>query len=150
MNRGDKWRRVFAGAFFAAAGGSACWLAYASPDSAAAVRTDSLFPRAIAISLIVLGIVAGARDFRIDTGTAVAWRLRPFLLVTGSVIAFAAVIGRGGLLPAIFASVVISALGSRDARLGQSVALGVCVAGIVALLFVGLLGQPMKLIAGWP
>lgn len=146
-----KWMPATAGAFLAVVGGGAFWMMRASADSAPVVRADGLFPRIIAIGLAIFGVLAAARDFRaIARQVSINWRFRPCLLVTGSVIAFAVIIGPGGLLPAVFVSVLISAFGARGARLGQSIALALCVAAVVALLFVGLLGQPMKLIVGWP
>ena len=151
MTAHGKWMPAFAGLSFAIIGAGAFWLMRVSADGAAAVQTDSFFPSAVAISLLVFGTLTAARDFRSSSLRAMPEsQFRPCVLVTGSVIAFATIIERGGLLPAVFVSVMIAAFGSRQARLGQNITLSLCVATAIALVFVGLLGQPMKLIVGWP
>lgn len=114
------------------------------------LQADRVFPRIIAIGLVVGGVVTAARDTRTSTPPATPAPWRPLFLVTGGVIAFAVIIGPAGLIPAVFAGAVISAFGSREARLRQTIVLGFCVAAVIALLFVGLLRQPMELVVGWP
>ena len=75
--------------------------------------------------------------------------LRACLAVTGSVGLFALLIERAGLVPAVIASVVAASLGTAGMRLRDALLLSVCLATVVALLFVGLLGQPLALIAGF-
>lgn len=74
--------------------------------------------------------------------------LRPSLAVTSSVLAFALLIERAGLIPAVIATVLVAALGSRESHPRETVVLAVCLAAAMALLFVGLLGQPFNLLAG--
>jgi len=150
MRERGKWRPAFIGVFFAIIGGGGFLFIRVSADGAAAARADNLFPSVVAMGLFLAGLVTASRGFRDAAADATDSRSRACILVIGSVVAFAAIIGRGGLLPAIFVCVLISAFGSRHARLGQSIVLGLCVAVAIAVLFVGLLGQPIKLIAGPP
>jgi hypothetical protein len=73
---------------------------------------------------------------------------RACLAVSGSVLTFALLIERAGLLPAIVATVLVAALASRASRLRETLIFAVCLAAVVGLLFVGLLGQPIPLIVG--
>jgi hypothetical protein len=73
---------------------------------------------------------------------------RACLAVSGSVLAFALLIECAGLLPAVVATALVAALGTRTSRLRETFIFAVCLAAVVALLFVGLLGQPITLLVG--
>ncbi len=72
--------------------------------------------------------------------------LRPCLAITTSVLVFALLIERAGLIPAVSATVLIAALGSPRARVRDVVILCVCLAAAMSLLFVVLLDQPFRLL----
>lgn len=78
-----------------------------------------------------------------------AMALRPLLAVLSSVLAFALLIERAGLVLAVVVSVLVACRGSRETTVREALLLSVCLAGAVALLFVGMLGQPFRLIT-WP
>lgn len=75
--------------------------------------------------------------------------LRPLLAVVSSVLSFALLIERAGLMLAVVVSVLVACGGSKDTTVREALLLSVCLAGAVSLLFVGMLGQPFRLIA-WP
>jgi hypothetical protein len=74
---------------------------------------------------------------------------RACVAVSTSVAAFALLIESTGLLPAVVAAVMIAAQAAGAARLRDTLTLALCLAAAVALLFVGLLRQPFRLIAGF-
>jgi hypothetical protein len=76
-------------------------------------------------------------------------RLRTCLAVSGSVLVFAFLIERAGLLPAVVATVFVAALASRPVRPWETLILAAIVAAVVALVFVSLLGQSLDLLAGF-
>lgn len=78
-----------------------------------------------------------------DAGT------RACLAVSASVMAFALLVETAGLLPAVMATVSIALLGAGVARARQVLLFAAGIAAAVAVLFVGLLGQPIALIAGF-
>lgn len=84
------------------------------------------------------------------TATPVSSRswIRACLAVSGSVLVYAFLIERAGLLPAVVATVVVAALGSRPIRPKDTLILAVSLAAVVALVFVGLLGQSIDLLVG--
>ena len=116
-----------------------------TPDREIVLR----FPRIIAAGLVIIGAITVGRDFRRAGAPSEKPPLRPLLFVSGSVVAFAVLIEATGLLPAVSASVTIAALGFRGTRWSQVLILAVLLALAIALLFVGLLNQPMKLISGF-
>ncbi len=74
--------------------------------------------------------------------------VRPCLAVGGSILIYALLIERAGLLPAVVATVFVAALGSRPFRPVETLLLAVSVTIAVALIFVSLLGQSIDLLAG--
>lgn len=72
--------------------------------------------------------------------------LRPCLAITTSVVTFALLIERAGLIPAVSMTVLIASLGSPRARVRDVVILCVCLAAAMSLLFVVLLDQPFTLV----
>lgn len=75
-------------------------------------------------------------------------RVGACLAVSGSVLIYALLIERVGLLPAVVATVFVAALGSRPFRPRETLILAVSLAAAVALVFVSLLGQSIELLVG--
>jgi hypothetical protein len=75
-------------------------------------------------------------------------RVRACLAVSGSVLIFAFLVERAGLLPAVVVTVFVAALGSRPMRPWETLILAVSLAAAVALVFVSLLGQSIDVLAG--
>jgi hypothetical protein len=73
---------------------------------------------------------------------------RVCLAVCGSVLAFAILIPRAGLLPAVVATVFVAALGLRPFRPLETLFVAVSLAAGVALVFRVMLGQPIDLLFG--
>jgi putative tricarboxylic transport membrane protein len=73
---------------------------------------------------------------------------RACLAVSGSVLIYALLIERAGLLPAVVATVFVAALGSHPPRPLQTLIFAVGLAAAVALIFVAMLGQSIDLIVG--
>jgi hypothetical protein len=64
-------------------------------------------------------------------------------------LAFALLIERAGFLAAVMVTVLLASLGSRELRVRQALILAVAVAAVMAVLFVGVLDQPFKLVAAF-
>jgi Tripartite tricarboxylate transporter TctB family len=97
----------------------------------------------VALANLVDGLGTAAPVDTMMAGSA----LRPCLGVAGSVVAFALLIERVGYLAAVMVTVLIASLGSRELTVRQALMLAVVVAAVMAVLFVGLLDQPLHLIA---
>lgn len=75
--------------------------------------------------------------------------VRPGLAITGSVLVFALLIERAGLVPAVGVTVLVATLGAGTATIRQAVICALCLAVAMAVLFVGLLKQPFQLFSGY-
>jgi hypothetical protein len=74
---------------------------------------------------------------------------RPCLAIAASVVAFALLIERLGYLAAVMVTVFVASLGSRELNVRQALMLAVAIAAAMAVLFVGLLDQPLPLVAAF-
>jgi hypothetical protein len=75
--------------------------------------------------------------------------IRPCIAIAGSVVTFALLIERAGYLAAVLLTVLVASFASRELSLRHTLLLAAGVAAVMAVLFVGLLGQPLDLIAWW-
>jgi hypothetical protein len=78
--------------------------------------------------------------------TAGASAPRACLAVVGSVVCFALLIERTGLIPAVIATVLVASRGSRDTSARDAIVFGVCLAVAMSVLFVVLLRQPLAVL----
>ncbi|MBU6270278.1 MAG: tripartite tricarboxylate transporter TctB family protein [Betaproteobacteria bacterium] len=74
------------------------------------------------------------------------WRLRPMVLVLGSLVVFALCIERTGLLIASTLAVALAALAAPSPRLREIVLLALCMAGFACLLFPFALNLPLRIL----
>lgn len=74
---------------------------------------------------------------------------RPCGAIVASVLVFAVLIERGGLIPAVILTVLVASQASRELRPRGALLLALGLAAFVSLIFVGLLAQPFTLIAGF-
>jgi hypothetical protein len=69
--------------------------------------------------------------------------------ITGSVLVFALLIERVGYLAAVMSTVLMASFASRERNVPQALLLALLVTAVMAVLFVGLLDQPLHLVAGF-
>jgi putative tricarboxylic transport membrane protein len=140
-------RDVWAGVPLVAIGALCYYFSQAGGSSVD--QTRNLFPRVIGICLIVVGMVIALRGILAGDKTPAAYSVRSCAAITGGVVAFAILIERAGLGLAVIAAVVLSTLGYRGSRLGAGIVFAVGMVAAMYVLFVGILGQPIKLAPGF-
>lgn len=101
------------------------------------------FPALMGGVLIVLGLVIGAHDVVRDADRA-AVDARAFFFVCLSILAFAAGLAWFGAVPAILAAVMVSALARRRPDLLSALIAGAVVSLFSWLVFIVVLGLPMR------
>jgi hypothetical protein len=74
--------------------------------------------------------------------------MRALIAVTGSVAVFAVLVERAGLLAAVAATTLVATVGAGRLTPWTASSYAVALAVLVALLFVGGLGQPLPLLPG--
>ncbi len=135
-----------AGLLFMAIGATAVAVAAHYPFGATRNMGPGYFPVVLGGILILLGAVIAGRAIRSrEIATLPTVRIRPLLLVTLSLLVFAALLERFGLVPAIVAAVVVSCLGGHDLRWREVLLLAaILAAGSVLIFHIGL-GLPFTL-----
>lgn len=105
------------------------------------------FPLLLAISGAVLGGIALVVAVVAPSPTHEAFDLRRFLFVSAAFVVFALAIQPAGLFLTIIVTTLVASFAHRDAKLVESLALGIGVAVAIWLIFVVLLGLPVRV---WP
>ncbi len=94
-----------------------------------------------------LGLIIALRGFTIDGPALAAWAWRPLIALSASLIAFALLLERGGLVIAIIVTTQVASLATPHHRPLSTFLLGVVLSAMSAALFIGLLGLPLTI---WP
>jgi len=104
-------------------------------------------PRTLSWVLGGLGVLIAGRAFTIDGPRLDSWALRPLAALTASILVFAFLLERAGLMIAIIVTVAVARMAAPGLKLSQVIGVGVVLAVGSALLFVSLLGLPLRI---WP
>jgi len=104
-------------------------------------------PMLLSYGLIIIGAMIAIRaiwqgESRIDPGY---WR--PMVFVLGSILVFALLIPRGGLVLSTLLVTIISSFWARETLWRNTIGLGILMALSTALVFIKLLGLPISV---WP
>lgn len=141
MLRSD-WQNILGGLALLAIGGFFLSGALEMPLGTARRMGPGYFPAMLAIIIIVLGLVILLPAFlRQGELPRPAWR--PFLAVLASVAAFALTMRPLGLIPAVVATVLVSAVADRNSRPLAAIVLAAALALASWVIFVFALGLPL-------
>lgn len=143
-------RDLWAGLIYLALGVTVVWIGRGYAQGTSARMGPGYFPTVLGVLLAFLGALSIARAF-VRPGepiSAIAWR--PLLLILGATVVFGLLLPGGGLLLALPALIVVSALASRYSRVDAgSIAALIGIVVFCYLVFVKGLGVPMPLLGSW-
>jgi hypothetical protein len=107
------------------------------------------FPRVLAGILMTFGVFVLIRG--IFTGEKVKgrWGWKPLAFIIVSLVVFGWTMDRVGLIPALVAMFIISALGGHEFRWKEVAILTVVMSAFAVGVFVYALGLPYQLFPGW-
>ena len=94
------------------------------------------FPRILGILLIALGAVLALRALRLQGAPIPGWRLRPLLIVLGSVVLFGAIVQSVGVALSTVILIVTASAASHEFRPLESVIAGLLLAALAVGVFV--------------
>lgn len=100
-------------------------------------------PIVLAWILAGLGVLIAVRGLTTDGPRLEAWAWRPLIALTASLVCFALLLERGGLVAAIIATTVVSSLAAPGIRVLPTILLGVTLSALSTVLFIWLLGLPL-------
>jgi hypothetical protein len=142
-NPKDFW----AGALFVAFGLAAVILGSRYNLGTAARMGPGYFPRILGLLLIALGAIISVRGLRTDGAVISAWRLRPTLIVLGSVVLFGLIVDHVGLALSTVVLIVLASAASSEFRWKEALVSGVFLAVLAVAVFI--LGLKLQLPV-WP
>lgn len=136
------------GVFFVALGAAGFAFAHRYAMGTAIEMGPGWLPRALAGALVFVGVLVVAGALRFD-GPTVDWRpvQAPLAWLVAAVAAFALLVDRAGLVPAMAVLVALSLPASRQAGRLEAVAMIVLLPALAVLVFVTGLGVRLPL---WP
>ena len=102
-----------------------------------------MLPLYLSMIAIGLGAIITLLAFG-RSGTVPRPSLRAMAAVLGAIATFGLLVGRTGLLPAVFLAVLVASLADRESALATRLIAAAVVAGVCTLVFVGLLGLQMR------
>jgi hypothetical protein len=135
-----------AGLFLVAVAVLAYVLATDLPMGRAVRMGPGYLPTILSWLLGGLGVIIAGRGFTIDGARLERWYWRPLIALTLTLLLFAALLERAGLVIAILVAVVVSSFAAPRPRIVPVVILAVVLAIACAALFKYLLGLPIVLI----
>jgi len=129
----------WAGLMFMVLGSAFMWLAQNYAYGSAAKMGPGYFPTMLGGLLVALGLITLLRGLVFDGQAISRFNWKPLMLVMGSVVVFGIALPWLGLVVAIFAMVIISALGGHEFKLKEVLILAVLLTiGSVAVFNYGL------------
>ena len=94
------------------------------------------FPRILGILMILLGAILALRSFRIQGPPLPPWKLRPTVVVLGSVVLFGAIVQSVGVAISTVVLIVAASAASSEFRPLESLIAGVLLSALAVGVFV--------------
>lgn len=136
-----------AGLFFLLLGIAGYYFVRDMPMGAAVRMGPGYIPKVLSGILMFFGVLIAGRSLVVTGEPLEAWKLRPLLIISASILVFAAMIDRIGLICAAIALMLLSTLGGREFHWRESVIFAVIVSACSVVVFHYALGLPMRV---WP
>jgi hypothetical protein len=144
--RGNK--DFLAGLLFLAIGAGAIIVARAYPFGTAMRMGSGYFPTVLGGILVLFGVFLMARGARSGERGPVTWGWKPLACIVASMVLFGFLLPRVGLVPALVVLFFTSALGGREFRFGEVLALTAVMTAFAAVVFLYVLKLPFQLFPG--
>lgn len=138
---------LLAGLLFLAIAGGALWVAWDYPTGSAVRMSSGYFPRLLCLLLAVIGLFVVLRSLVVEGPALGAVRLRPLLLITAAIVAFAYSVHTLGLVIATGLITLIGGYASPQVRGLEMLAAAVVLATLTTAVFIWGIGLPIPI---WP
>lgn len=140
-------RDFVSGLLFVALGGAAVWQAQRYQLGTLTDMGPGYFPVVLGTLLLFFGVIALLSAVFAHAATPIpAVTLRPLLAMTCSILAFALLLDRVGLIFTVFISSLLASAARPRALSATNLALAVLLAAASTLVFIRLLGVPIRLL----
>jgi hypothetical protein len=138
----------WSGALFVAFGAGGLFVGRDYALGSAIKMGPGYLPTIVCAGLIGLGLVILVRGLVVSGPHIEGSKVGPQLAVLAAIVACGLLIERAGLIAAVVTVVAVATLATKEMRPLEAIALAAATAALCALLFVVLLGQPLRLWGG--
>ena len=138
-----------AGLFFIAVGIAGYWFVRDMPMGAAVRMGPGYIPKVLSVIVALFGLLIAGRSFVIQGEPLDAWKLRPLIIISLSIFAFAFLIDSNGLLLAAIVLMIVGTIGGREFFWKEMIIFAVLMAIGAVIIFHILLGLPMQVFPPW-
>lgn len=140
-------KNMLAGAMFCGIGAAFLYAGQDYPMGTARAMGPGYFPRLVAVLVMILGALTAVQSYIRDERAPLRLGIKPwpFIAVFASVIAFALLVERIGLVPTLAVTIILSRLAAPQARPLELIGLVAFVSVVIVGVFVYALGVPLQL-----
>ncbi|MBN9081464.1 MAG: tripartite tricarboxylate transporter TctB [Rhizobiales bacterium 62-17] len=107
------------------------------------------FPAMVSVALIGMGLFVAIKSLRTNGGEPLSFQFGNIAVIVASIVVFGLTVRGAGLLPAVLACSLVSALASKPFRPLIMIAYGLFMGAACSLVFVKGLGMPVAIIGPW-
>jgi hypothetical protein len=136
------------GLLFLAIGAAAMFVARAYPFGTAMRMGSGYFPTVLGGILVLFGVFLMVRGARSSEREPITWGWKPLACIVASMVLFGFLMSRFGLVPALVALFFTAALGGREFRFTEVLALTALMTAFAVGVFVYVLKLPFQLFPG--
>lgn len=104
-------------------------------------------PTVLSYLMITIGALVTLRSFALKGGGIQPSAVKPQALIVAAIVLFALMIERVGLIPTVFVVLIVASFAAEEAKLRDSVLLAAAMALACYLVFIVLLGLPLRPLA---
>ena len=141
-------RDLVAGLVLSAFGVAALFIGARYDAGTATEMGAGYMPRLLAGGIVLFGAIIAIKGLGLGRDPLPSLPLWPLFCILAGIAAFGLLINRAGLIAAIFATVCAGKLASRELSWPQAILMAAFLSLLSALLFVQLLGIPMRIFPG--
>ena len=138
-----------AGLFFIIVGVLGYWFVRDMPMGAAVRMGPGYIPKVLSVIVALFGLLIAGRSLVIRGEPLEGWKLRPLLIISAAIFAFAFLIDSNGLVVAAIVLMIVGTIGGREFYWRETVIFAVIMAIGSVIIFHVLLGLPMQVFPAW-
>lgn len=138
----------WSGLMFLAFGALGAYLSSRFVFGALTKMGPGFLPTVLSYLLMTVGAFVTIRSFAFKGGGAIQpSRVRPQALIVAAIVLFALMIERVGLMPTVFVVLIVASFAAEEVKIRDAVVLGAAMSLACYLVFIVLLGLPLRPLA---
>ncbi len=137
----------WSGLLFVAFGAVGAYLSSGFVFGALTKMGPGFLPTVLSYLMITIGALVTLRSFALKGGEIQPSAVKPQVLIVAAIVLFALMIERVGLVPTVFVVLIVASFAAEEVKLRDAVLLAAAMALACYLVFIVLLGLPLRPLA---